>query len=37
VTIITDDADFLEKLVGYVGDSISGYNPLAYMGTDDKE
>lgn len=35
--IVTDDADFIAKLVGYLGHSVSGYNPFDYMRSDDNE
>ncbi len=31
ITVVTDDADFIEKLIQFVGADVSGYNPLAYM------
>lgn len=34
--ILTEDQDFIDRLVGYVGsNSISGYNPLGYLNEDE--
>ena len=35
--LVTDDAELISKLVGYLGRSVSGYNPLDYMRSDDEE
>jgi hypothetical protein len=36
ITILTDDAEFVAKLVSITGSSVSGYNPFEYMRSDDE-
>lgn len=37
-TILSEDQDFIEKFEAIVGaGTVSGYNPLDYMGMDDEE
>ena len=37
-TILSEDQDFIEKFEAIVGaGTVSGYNPLDYMGSDDEE
>lgn len=31
ITVLTDDADFLDKLTQFVGTEVGGYNPLSYL------
>lgn len=31
ITVVTDDKDFIEKLVNLLGPTVSGYNPLSYL------
>lgn len=35
ITVVTDDQDFIAKLVEYVGGQVSGYNPLSYLGSNE--
>ncbi len=35
ITIVTEDQDFIGKLVEYVGEDVSGYNPLSYLNGDE--
>lgn len=31
ITVVSEDQDFIEKLVALLGTSLSGYNPLSYI------
>jgi hypothetical protein len=35
ITVVTDDQDFIAKLVGYVGHRVSGMCPLDYIQADE--
>ena len=35
--VVSEDQDFIEKLVNLLGDTISGYNPLHYVEIDEVE
>lgn len=34
ITIVTEDQEFLAKMIEYVGYEVSGYNPFSYMNQD---
>lgn len=35
LTVVTDDQDFIAKLVEYVGTDVSGFNPIAKLSEDE--
>jgi hypothetical protein len=38
ITIVSEDQDFISKLVGVIGsETVSGYNPFNYMEESDEE
>ena len=34
VAVLTEDQEFLVKMMEYVGSQVSGYNPLSYLAED---
>ncbi len=35
LTVVSEDQDFIKKLVSLLGVSVSGYNPLEYLSDED--